>query len=200
MQGDAVRGVPHTENISWSTPEKKFIVSKKINGDQRFLGSHPSLICALMIKDWCKAHNWEKYPKSKNKTGEHHIRQVNKDGSYSVYKIIDGKHVTFGSYSSLEKAIERRNECVLNEWSLDLIPTDPMRFISIVLLKNGQIKYNIHRKEGNTSYNYGLFDVLHKAMKERDLLEEHNWDYDVVCESVDERENGLVIFNNRVMI
>lgn len=204
MEGvfDKMKGVPGTENIAWIESEKKFIVSKRINGYQKFLGSHKSLICALMIRDYCKAHNWIKYPKSLNKTGEHHIIQINKNPmkKYTVYKIIDGHHVTFGSYPTLKEAIEKRDYCIAHDWSLDLIQKNPLRFIDFLIRKDGKIKYNIYHKENGSTVNYGLFDTLHEAMYERDLLEACNWDSDVICETLDERINGQTIYLNRVMV
>lgn len=196
-----MKNVPGTECVAWIKSQKKFIVSKRINGHQKFLGSHKSLICALMIRDWCEAHNWLKYPKSKNKTGEHHILQINKDPmkKYSVYKIIDGKHTTFGSYPTLKEAIERRDYCIENNWSLDLIPENPLRFIDFILRKDGKIKYNVRHKENGFTVNYGLFDTIHEAMAERDLLEECDWNIDVICESLDMRENEKTIYLGREM-
>jgi len=201
MQGDIVKGIPGTENIAWIKSEKKFIISKRINGRPKFLGSHKSLICALMIRDYCKAHNWSKYPKSKNKTGEHHIVQRNKDPfqKYTVYKIINGVHVTFGSYATLEEAITRRDECIKHNWDRDLlIPQDPFKYIDIVLNKDLTLKYTVRHKENNSTVNYGLFDNFTDAMYERDLLVANNWDSEVMC-NLDERTNGEIIYLNRVM-
>lgn len=191
-----MKNIPGTECVSYNKSENNFRVHKRINGIQRLIGSHKSLICALMIRDWSNANDWKKYPKSKNKTGEHHIIQINKDPmkKYTVYKIIDGKHTTFGSYPTLEEAIKRRDECIQNNWSLDLIPPNPLRFIEFLLRKDGKIKYNIRHKENDSTVNYGIFDTLQEAMAERDLLEKHNWDIDVICEGLDMRENGKTIY------
>ena len=196
-----MKNVPGTECISWIKSQKKFIVSKRINGYQKFLGSHKSLICALMIRDWCEAHNYEKYPKSLNKTGEHHIIQINKDPmqKYTVYKIIDGHHVTFGSYPTLKEARNRRDECIAHDWGLNLIQKDPLRFIDFIIRKDGKIKYNVKHKENGSTVNYGLFDTIHEAMYERDLLEQYNWDFEVIC-NLDERMNEETIYLSKVMV
>lgn len=196
-----MKNIPGTECIAWSKSEEKFIISKRINGYQKFLGSHKSLISALMIRDWCKAHNWRKYPKSKNKTGEPYIRQINKDPmqKYSVYKIIDGHYVTFGSYPTLKEAKKRRDECIAYNWNLNLIQKNPLRFIEFIIRKDGKIKYNIHHKENGSTVNYGLFDTIHEAMHERDLLEQCNWDSELIC-NLDERIDEETIYLGKVMV
>ena len=118
---------------------------------------------------------------------------------YTVYKIINGSHVTFGSYPTLEEAIERRDYCIANNWSMDLIPKNPLRFINFIIRKDGKIKYNIKHKENGSTVNYGLFDTIHEAMHERDLLEECDWDSDVICETLDEREGNITIYLGREM-
>ena len=35
--------------------------------------------------------------------------------------------------------------------------------------------------------------------KERDLLEQFDWDYDAICESIDETIEGKIIMRNRVV-
>ena len=81
---------------------------------------------------------------------------------------------------------------------LDLIPDDPLRFIEFRLRKDGVIKYNIHKKHGDTTVNYGRFDTIHEAMAERDLLEQYDWNYSIVC-NLDERENNETIYLNQSM-
>ena len=199
MQGDNMKGVPGTENISFCNTDKVFKVTKRFNGPQKFLGSSKTLIGALMIRDWCQVNNWEKYPKSDTKSTEPYIRVQEKADPiyrYRVAKVINGHEYSFGSFPTLKEAKECRNNCINHNWSLELLPSNPLRFIQFVLRKDGIIKYNIHRKEGNTSINYGLFDTVHEAMAERDLLEQCNWDYDAVCESLDDTLDGRILFLN----
>lgn len=185
-----MKNIPGTENISFCKTDKRFKVHKRINGPQRFLGSSKTLIGALMIRDWCQNNNWQRYPKSNTKSHEPYIRVQEKSEwiyRYRVAKVINGHEYSFGSYPTLEEAISRREYCIKHNWSLDLIPQDPLRYIAIIIRGN-KIKYNIHYKKGDSSANYGLFDNLIEAMKERDLLEKCNWDYDLLCE-LDEQEN-----------
>lgn len=202
MQDDIVKGIPGTENISYCKTDKVFKITKRINGNQNFLGSNKTLIGALMIKDWCKVNNWKKYPKSNTKSKEPYIRVRDKSSEgyrYSVAKVINGTEYTFGSYHRLEEAIVRRDYCVKNDWSFDLIPKDPFRFIEISLLSNGQLKYDVRHKENGSTIYYGRFDNFVDAMRERDLCEKYNWDSEVMC-NLDERTNGEIIYLNRVIL
>lgn len=195
-------GIHGTEYISFCNSDKVFKVSKRINGYQKFLGSSKTLIGALMIRDWCESNNWQKYPKSDTKSTEPYIRVQDKADPlyrYRVAKIIKGKEYSFGSFPTLEEAKKCRDNCIKHNWDLELIPKDPLRFIGFIIRKDGKIKYDVRHKENNSTIHYGLFDTIHEAMMERDLLEKHNWDTDVICESLDLRTNNKTIFLGREM-
>lgn len=202
MQDDIMKDIPGTENISYCNTHKVYKVSKRINGPQRFLGSSKTLIGALMIRDWCQAHDWKRYPKSDTKSTEAYIRIQEKADPlyrYRVAKVINGKEYSFGSFPTLKEAKECRDNCIKHNWDLELIPKDPLRFIGFNVRKDGKIKYDIYHKENGSSIHYGLFDTIHEAMQERDLLEKHNWDTDVICEALDMRANNKTIFLGREM-
>lgn len=38
------------------------------------------------------------------------------NGTFRICKRVDGKQINYGSYHSLEEAIEKRNELVMNNW------------------------------------------------------------------------------------
>lgn len=195
-----MKDVPGTENVSYCRSDNNYRVSRRISGQQKLLGSSQSLISALMIRDWCKANNWKRYPKSNTKSHEPYIR-VNDNADifykYRVAKVINGREYSFGSFPTLQEAITCRDNCIENNWNLDLIPVDPLRYIEF-LIKGDQIKYNIKHKENGSTINYGLFTTIHEAMRERDLLEKYNWDYDIVC-NLDERDAGKTIYLNKEM-
>lgn len=197
-----MKNVPGTENVSYCKEDKNFRITKRINGNQKLLGSSKTLIGALMIKDWCKVNNWKKYPKRDSKSSEPYIRVRDKSSlgyKYSVAKVIDGTEYTFGSYPTLEGAIVRRDYCREHGWGLDLIQRDPLRHIQISVLNDGKLKYDVRHKENGSSVYYGRFDNFVDAMHERDLCEENNWDSEVLC-NLDERLDGETIYLNRVMI
>ncbi|MBQ6098994.1 MAG: hypothetical protein IJI80_04440 [Methanobrevibacter sp.] len=196
-----MKDVPGTENINWCKEDRNYRISKRINGTQKLIGSSKSLISALMIRDWSKANNWKRYPKRDTKSHEHYIRVNDKADPlyrYRVAKVINGKEYSFGSFPLLEEAIQCRDNCIKNNWSLDLIPVDPLRYIEFII-RGGKIKYNIKHKENGSSVNYGLFNTIHEAMHERDLLEQCNWDFEVIC-NLDERINEETIYLSKVMV
>ena len=195
-----MKNVPGTENISWCKGDCNFRIYKKIQGTQKLIGSSRSLISALMMRDWSKANNWERYPKPNTKSHEPYIRVNDKSDifyRYRVAKVIDGSEYSFGSFPTLAEAIKCRDNCVKHNWSLDLLPVDPLRYIEF-LIKGNRIRYNIKHKENGSTVNYGLFNTIHEAMYERDLLEKYNWDYEIVC-NLDERIGNETIYLNRKM-
>ena len=192
-----MKNVLGTECVSFCKTDNNFRVAKRINGFQKLLGSSKTLIGALMIRDWCEANNWQKYPKKDSKSTEAYIRKQEKADPlyrYRVAKVINGKEYSFGSFPTLKEAKECRDNCIKHNWDLELIPKNPLRFINFNVRKDGKIKYDIYHKENGSTIHYGVFDTIHEAMKERDLLEKHNWDTDVVCESLDMRTNNKTIF------
>lgn len=197
-----MKNVFGTEYISFCKEDNNFRVHKRIKGVQKLLGSNKTLIGALMIRDWCEVNNWQKYPKKNTKSTEAYIRIQEKADPlyrYRVAKVINGKEYSFGSFPTLKEAKECRDNCIKHNWDLELIPKDPLRFIGFNVRKDGKIKYDIYHKENGSSIHYGLFDTIHEAMQERDLLEKHNWDTDVICEALDMRANNKTIFLGREM-
>lgn len=63
---------------------------------------------------------------------------------------------------------------------------------------NGKtIKYIIQK---SFTFNYGIFNDLDDCIRERDLLIKCGWDWDSICEGIDETVDGESIFLNRKII
>ena len=94
--------LPAITNI---TPKSSgFQVTKRIKNNKKYLGFGRTLIEALMIYDWCKQHNWEKYRKQDTPT---YIFKENGRG-YRVQKSFSrgGRKYTktFGTFTKKEYA------------------------------------------------------------------------------------------------
>ena len=141
-----------------------------------------------------------KNDKLKNNTT--HIFKDKRHNTYNITKFykIEGKNIGkhYGSFKTLEEAIEYRDLCIERDWDEQLMPRNnptafnPMKYIK----KTPAGNYRIQKWENGTSEHYGTYLTLFDAMQERDLLIEHNWDYDAVC-NVDERICGITVFNSR---
>ena len=131
-----------------------------------------------------------------------HIFKDKRSNTFNVAKWwkIKGKNIGkhYGSFKTLEEAIEFRDLCRQKNWDEKLRscnnPTlhNPMKYIK----KTPAGNYKIEKWENGTTEHYGTYLTLFDAMQERDLLIKHNWDYDAVC-NVDERICGITIFNSR---
>ena len=64
------------------------------------------MILYSVKKEWSKIHNWTPYLRS-TKTNQKHIRLV--DNHYKVMKRIRGKYKTYGSFETLDEAIDYRD-------------------------------------------------------------------------------------------
>lgn len=189
-----MRNIPGTKYVS-KRKDGFYTLSITRKGKTKHLGCSKSLISILMMRDWCKANNWEPFCKP-NK----YIYHDAKWGSYKVQKkvFVDGKliHKYYGSFKDLNQAREYRDLCISKNWDESLlICNNP--------LANNPLKY-IHRtrsgKYAITKNNgwYGVYSNLIDAINERDLLIKYDWDYDLICEH-DERLCGVTIVNGRII-
>lgn len=154
------------------------------NGKRKYLGHSNSLISILMMRDWCENNNWKPFPRNLNNTTG--IRNIIKNpyGNYTIYHKVNGKTINFGTYDSLDDAINAKEHFENIGW---IKPVNELR--NIVQLSNGKfivIKYSPY-------VNLGCFNTLEEAIKERDLAESYNWNIDLLVE-FDERINGKTIY------
>ena len=112
-----MKGIQGTEYVAYIKSQKIFKVSKRLGNEYRYLGSHKSLICALMIRDWCQANNWKPYsPPFK-------YISKNRHGNYSIYKYITEtkRQVCFGTFKTFkeaEKEVEKLKRC---NWDIEAL-------------------------------------------------------------------------------
>lgn len=102
--------------------------------------------------------------------------------------------VLFNTYEEAEK---RLKEIRLKGWEKVIL--DNERLIetttsNIIQLSNGKFEI-IHNIKGK-KHTFGVFNTYEEAESEVKLLRKCNWDYDALCESIDETENGVIPITN----
>lgn len=122
--------------------------------------------------------------------------------SYKITKNfnVNGKSKSFhyGSFKTLEEAIEYRDLCIERDWDEQLMPkNNPITCNSMRYIHKSPVgNYEIKKWENGKTVHYGTYHTLFDAIQERDLLIKHDWDYDAVC-NIDERICGITVVNNR---
>lgn len=111
---------------------------------------------------------------------------------YMIGKQVNGKYYYFGNYQSLETAKKVRDYFVENDWN----PEERFKFM-------GKPTRYIRKTRSNTfkivkwldvdgikkMVYFGTYSSLDKAMMERDLLVEYDWDLERVCECSNEGDS-----------
>lgn len=180
--------VPGTEYIHYHKDKGFYQITKRVGKHIKSFGYGKTLIIALMKRDYVIANNWKPYPKN-SKTGEKHIRLV--DNHYKVMKRIKGKYRTYGSFTTLEEAIQYRDFIVKKGWSTNYKYKNPMRNIN----KTSSGNYRITKCIKGDKNSYGTFESLEECKRERDLLEKYDFDFNKLVEHFE----GEEIYLNRRM-
>ncbi|MBR3213186.1 MAG: hypothetical protein IKF79_01605 [Methanosphaera sp.] len=107
---------------------------------------------------------------------------------YPVQKRIDGKTCHFGTGRTLIEALMIRDWCVMNNWekSYPMPHSTGEKYI-----RKLQGYYCIQKIVNGKFEHFGSFKTLEDAVKERDLLIQCNWDFDALCEGLNEGNNWL---------
>ena len=123
--------------------------------------------------------------KSDNIDEVHNFIKENKDttfiqhrgNKYIIIKTKEDKNVWFGSYSSLDEAIQFRNKLIKHNWDInyfkELYKTSTTIQNKYIIKDRG--KYAIVRVYKHNRRGYGHYDTLQEARKRRDYLESINW-------------------------
>lgn len=95
---------------------------------------------------------------------------IEKDGKFSIVKKIDGSRQSFGTYSSIEEAIKKRNELIKSNWEIWEKPINPYQFIHRI-----RHKFTLRKSVNGINKRFGYFYTLEEAVKRRDELIASNW-------------------------
>ncbi|PAV08082.1 hypothetical protein [Methanosphaera cuniculi] len=101
---------------------------------------------------------------------------TNKNGKYCVYKNLNGKTHYYGAYKTLEEAKKTRTYIIMHQWKKPPVKENPDKHI-YPYKKN---KYRIIKQINGKAHDFGIYNTLEEARKERDLLIHSNWEYDYI--------------------
>lgn len=186
-----MRGISGTRNISYRSNLDVYEVVKRINGKLEYFGRFHNLDDAIKCRDYFIEHDWDLKLRL--------IHTTNKNikfrrGKWIIYKNIDYKEYYFGSFNTYYEAETRLKEIRLKGWEKVIL--DNERLIetttsNIIQLPNG--KFEIVRYSNGEKNTFGVFNTYEEAQSEVKLLRKCNWDYDALCESIDETINGHLV-------
>lgn len=176
-----------SRNISVSS-SGKFYIRKYVNGKEYNFGSYDSLDEAIDYRDYFESKGWDNCLEERlNYSTSKFIQKIGDkyrvEKCFGNHKSNNRKRYSYGTFNTLNEAIAHRDKCLKNNWSEDLRPYNPLKYI-----QNKKGKYWIIKDE----VIYGIFDNVDEAIYERDLLLECEWDWDALCESFDETIDGEI--------
>ena len=184
-----MKGVPGTKYISYRPNLDVYEIVKVIKGKLEYFGRYPTLEDAIKCRDYFIEHDWD--------LGLRLIHSINKNicfknGKWRIYKTINYKEYYFGSFDSLEEAERRVLEIKKKGWKN--VIQDNERLLetttsNIVKLPNG--KYEIVKTINGIRETFGVYEDYTECIDEVKKLRKCNWDYDALCESIDETDTGI---------
>lgn len=192
-----MRDVPGTKHILYRSNLDVYEIVKNINGKNEYFGRYHSLQEAKHWRDYFIEHDWD--------INLRLIGTVNKNiyfklGKYRIIKKINGKDYYFGSFETFEEAERRVIEIRKKGWEQVILDNEQLiktTVSNIVCLPNG--KFEIVKTINGVKETFGVFEDYCDAEEEVKLLRKCNWDYDAICESINEAivEEGLFLDNSK---
>ncbi|WP_156929616.1 DUF7226 domain-containing protein [Methanobrevibacter wolinii] len=164
------------KNIIEKNIEKKddshFIVFREINGKKFTFGPYDSIKKARIAKSNLKSTGWETDLYHADTKYSKYITKEN-NNKFTVRRIINGKYVKFGSFDSLNDAIDCRDNLVLTNWGkYNLKPKD---FTGKYITKVSK-GYQIYKRINGELHYFGMYNTLDETINERNKLIENNWE------------------------
>ena len=193
-----MKGIPNTKHIIHRKHLDVYEIIKNVNGKNEYFGRYHTLPEAIKWRDYFKENNWNL---NLRLIGTPNRNIYFKLGKWRIIKKINGKDYYFGSFDNLEDAEKRVKEIRLTGWS-NIINTNSRLLETttknIVKLPNG--KYEIVKTINHTKYTFGIFNTYEEAEKEVKLLRQCEWDYEALCESINETDKGITVFLDKLMV
>ena len=160
------------------TANKRFSVSKELNGEIKRFGYYKSLDEAKMVRDNLVSANWEMdeeyiLPNLGIENVDFNIGKVGR--RYAVYKWEDSTCTIFGIYRTVRAAKKIKNRLVSKKKNdfdyLDKHREKDTRFIYRV-----NEYYRISKSINGELKNFGHYNTLEEAISVRNQLIKNNWD------------------------
>ena len=99
-------------------------------------------------------------------------RQYKDKPYYKIEKQINGERLYYGSFNSLEQAIQHRDFLEEQQWNIKYCRKPRgEKYIQ----KSVSGKYKVSKRIKNNQIYYGTFNTIEEAREYRDFLEEHDW-------------------------
>ena len=104
-----------------------------------------------------------------------------------IRKSIEGEVKYFGQYNSLDEARYYRKLLEEYNWNEKIIPykirkhLGENRYIFKKKDRKGRLFYGIVKRNTHKQEFFGTYKTLSLARRERDLLEQNDWDWENVC-------------------
>ena len=179
--------------ISYRENLDVYEIVKNINGCNEYFGRYHTLEEAVKWRDYFIANDWDV---NLRLIGTPNKNIYFKLGKYRIIKNIDGKEYYFGSFETFEEAEKRVKDIRLKGWEQVIFDNEQLletTTSNIIELANG--KFEIVKTINGVKETFGLFDNYADAEKEVKLLRKCNWDYDIICEGIDESVDGVAWLN-----
>lgn len=208
---EAVKHRDYCETHEWS---KECVVKKVDANPERYIktnkcsfsvvhksftyGNFKTMEEAIEYRDYCEEHDW-----SKDCLPDNTMKHIRKRGNnYAIVKQIGENHVYFGSFNSLQEAVNHRDYCVAENWDVGkckLPPKEPVKHhiltkkrksckkevkqeiksveheLEPISKKSGKFEVRHANNEGE-SIKYGAFKTMEEAEKHVKYCEKRRWD------------------------
>ena len=170
---------PFDDKYIYFDIDKGYTIKKGIGNKVEYFGQYDTIDEAIAARDYFEEHHWNLKDRLKFSKG-HETKYIYKtlNDHYQIVKLIDGKHVSFGVYPTLEEAQTARDYFQEHDWNVEdkskfkksRAGNNPKRYIH----KYGK-RYIVRKRIGEKMVEFGQYKKLEDAQTARDYFEEHDW-------------------------
>ena len=108
---------PNLERLNYIRKVKdKYVVSKVIDGELKYFGTYDTKEEAIMAREKLLNNNWQTEEEIKEEKIDTFIYLIGDE--YIVKNEINGEEKIFGRFKDMANAINFRNQCVKNNWTI----------------------------------------------------------------------------------
>ena len=166
-----MRDIPGTEYIH---PHKEgYDIVKKVDGKNKYLGHGQTLIIALMRRDWCEAHNWEKWPR---RMYPEYIYENKRKGGFDIRKKVGDTNKYLGYGRTLIEALMKLDWCKANDW--EPYPHSPPSYIVV----DNDGLFRVQKTINKRSRYYGRYPDKGTCRRVVEVLKKIDWDVELWTE------------------
>lgn len=164
-----------------------FQLNKQLNGKMITVGTDKDLNKIKKIRDYLVKNNWDLEVVKQMKdelNNSNYIYKIN--NGFTIIKYVNKERRYFGKYDTYEKALNQVEFLKNNDWNIEHAKDTGIKrdrcFETRYISKTDYGAYYIQKRINGKMSNFGVFDTLEEAIKERNLYEQCNWDWELICE------------------